>query len=122
MPVYDCGSAECEECQTAFGPDRAAAIADYERREKHFAMVKAARKTNSAMPCHVCLSVEKVAVYDAANHFLTICPECCENADHADGEHGHGFEYDRHERMGVCTKCGQPERDDTGYISDRERI
>jgi hypothetical protein len=30
MPVYDCGVPDCSECQRAFGPDRTAAIADYQ--------------------------------------------------------------------------------------------
>lgn len=126
MPAYDCGARDCEECQRAFGSfgsDRSAAIASYERREKHFSLIEAARKNHSAPPCRVCLSTEKVAVYDDQNPFLTICPECCgAGAQHSDGETGHCFEYDRHERMGVCTKCCQPEHGDTGYISDRERI
>lgn len=123
MPLYDCGASDCGECQTAFGPDRSAAIANYDRREKHFALIEAARRNHTTMPCRVCLSTDKIAVYDSQNPFTVICPECCgAGAQHSDGETGHCFEYDRHERMGVCTKCGQPEHDDTGYISDRERI
>lgn len=37
MPVYDCGAANCEECQKAFGPDRSKAIAEYEARERYYA-------------------------------------------------------------------------------------
>jgi hypothetical protein len=34
MPLYDCGSPECDECQKAFGPDRSEAIRKYKQREK----------------------------------------------------------------------------------------
>jgi hypothetical protein len=37
MPVYDCGAADCEECQKAFGPDRSNAIANYEARDRFYA-------------------------------------------------------------------------------------
>ena len=33
MPLYDCGSPDCEECQQAFGPNRAKAIARFKARE-----------------------------------------------------------------------------------------
>ncbi len=36
MPLYDCGSPDCEECQQAFGPDRSKAIAAYEARGKSY--------------------------------------------------------------------------------------
>ena len=32
MPLYDCGSPDCDECQQAFGPDRSVAIARFKRR------------------------------------------------------------------------------------------
>nr|WP_321985364.1 hypothetical protein [uncultured Lichenicoccus sp.] len=32
MPLYDCGHRDCDECQRAFGPDRADAIRRYEVR------------------------------------------------------------------------------------------
>ncbi len=35
-PLYDCGDADCEECQKAFGPDRSKAISDYEARERYY--------------------------------------------------------------------------------------
>lgn len=122
MPAYDCGSSDCWECQREFGHDRSAAIANYERREKHFALIEAARRGHSAPPCRLCLSSEHVAVYDGANLFLTICYQCCTTATHADGETGHCWEYDRSERGNVCAKCGIREHDDDGGISDRERI
>lgn len=37
MPAYDCGDPECAECQRAFGPDRAKAIANYKFREAQYA-------------------------------------------------------------------------------------
>lgn len=37
MPVYDCGDPDCEECQRAFGPDRAKAIARFRAREAFYA-------------------------------------------------------------------------------------
>lgn len=40
MPVYDCGDAECTECQRAFGPDRSKAIANYERRAAYYATLE----------------------------------------------------------------------------------
>ena len=33
MPLYDCGDRECQECQTAFGPNREKAIRNLEARE-----------------------------------------------------------------------------------------
>jgi hypothetical protein len=41
-PVYDCGDADCEECQKAFGPDRSTAIANYEARERYYARLEQA--------------------------------------------------------------------------------
>ena len=37
MPIYDCGSPECDECQRAFGPDRTKAIANFRAREAYYA-------------------------------------------------------------------------------------
>ena len=122
MPLYDCGAQGCEECQRAFGPDRSKAIANYERREKYFALIEVARSNHTCPPCRVCLSSEHVGVFDPLNLFLAICPECCGTANHPDGETGHVWEYDRSERGNVCQKCGVPEHSDDGHISDRERI
>ncbi len=36
MPLYDCGASECEECETAFGPDRSKAIAAHETRARQY--------------------------------------------------------------------------------------
>lgn len=41
MPVYDCGAADCAECQRAFGPDRSKAIANYEARAAAYAKLDA---------------------------------------------------------------------------------
>jgi hypothetical protein len=37
MPLYDCGSPDCAECQRAFGAGRAKAIATYLRRAEWYA-------------------------------------------------------------------------------------
>lgn len=37
MPLYDCGSPDCFECQRAFGPDRSKAIAKFKQREAYYA-------------------------------------------------------------------------------------
>lgn len=37
MPIYDCGSPDCEECQKVFGPDRSKAVATYHARERYYA-------------------------------------------------------------------------------------
>lgn len=39
MPLYDCGERECQECQTAFGPNREKAIRNFEAREVAYAML-----------------------------------------------------------------------------------
>jgi len=122
MPLYDCGASDCGECALAFGPDRSKAIANYEQREKYFALIETARSTHTTPPCRVCLKAEHVGAFDPLNLFLAICPICCETANSPDGETGHVWEYDRSERGNVCQKCGIPEHADDGYISDRERI
>lgn len=48
MPVYDCGAADCEECQREFGPDRSKAIAEHEARAKYYAELD--RKAREASP------------------------------------------------------------------------
>lgn len=92
MPVYDCGAPDCEECQRAFGPDRTEAIRDYHAK---LAMV----------PCRVCHSPKNVYVIPK-DRSQTICFECCPKVEHADGETGHVFEYERSERDHVCVHCG----------------
>lgn len=44
MPVYDRGGEDCGECQREFGPDRSAAIANYEARDRYYASLS--RKHN----------------------------------------------------------------------------
>ena len=123
MPIYDCGAPDCDECQRAFGPDRSKAIELYRRRDKYYADIERARKAHTAPPCRVC-GGNDVGCYPADNLFMAICPNCCEKANHPDGETGHEFKYDRSERDTVCQKCGISEHYDPtdGYISDRERI
>lgn len=68
MPVYDCGAADCEECQRAFGPDRSKAIAAYEARDQ--AMIDAAwEKHKAAGPC------EHDPVLDAKSG-IHVCAKC----------------------------------------------
>ena len=56
-------------------------------------------------PCRVCGKADPVIVYPD-DHAQTICPDCCGTAEHADGETGHVWEYDRWERDWVCVHCG----------------
>ena len=56
-------------------------------------------------PCRVCLKPDDVICYPD-DHSLTICPTCCDTAEHPDGETGHQFEHNRHERDGECRYCG----------------
>lgn len=58
-------------------------------------------------PCRVCGSNKEIFEYPD-DHSQTICPTCCPKAEHADGESGHVWEYDRWERGDVCNKCGLP--------------
>lgn len=37
MPAYDCGDPDCDECQSAFGPDREKAIKNHAAREAYYA-------------------------------------------------------------------------------------
>ncbi len=46
-PVYDCGAADCWQCQRAFGPDRRAAIARYELRLAAYAASAAVPATKT---------------------------------------------------------------------------
>lgn len=36
MPIYDCGDPDCSECEEAFGPDRAKAIAEYREKTRRY--------------------------------------------------------------------------------------
>lgn len=56
-------------------------------------------------PCRVCGKTEPVLCYPD-EHELTICPDCCAKAEHPNGETGHDFVYDRHERDHACYNCG----------------
>ena len=60
--------------------------------------------------CRICGSVDDVIGYPD-DHSLTICPNCCDDAEHHDGETGHVFKYDQWERGSVCQHCGIPRRD-----------
>lgn len=43
MPLYDCGERECQECQTAFGPNREKAIRNFDAREIAYSKLSNAR-------------------------------------------------------------------------------
>jgi len=58
-------------------------------------------------PCRVCGKPDAVICYPD-DHSQTICPDCCPKAEHADGETGHQFDYDRAERQHECRYCGIP--------------
>lgn len=73
-------------------------------------------RVETSPKCRVCNSDKGVLVYPE-DSTQAICPDCCDKAEHADGETGHVWEYDRHERGSVCIHCGICRRD-TGYASD----
>lgn len=57
--------------------------------------------------CRVCGKDAPVLCYDPQHHETAICPECCgKGAEHANGETGHEWEYDRYERDHACVHCG----------------
>jgi hypothetical protein len=55
--------------------------------------------------CRSCCKSEPVICYPD-DHSQTVCPDCCDKAEHANGETGHEWEYDRWERDRVCVHCG----------------
>ncbi len=59
-----------------------------------------------APPCRVC--GKDVAVWREEHPEHAICMDCCGNADHPDGEHGHQYEYERGERDYWCRYCASP--------------
>ncbi len=105
MPLYDCGAPDCDECQRAFGPDRAKAIAQYYAREAAYAAapqpavvppLKPGRKfTVGSQPCgHFLRGDADIAALGIGNRSnLHWCPVCsgyrawCDNChtDHHDG-------------------------------------
>lgn len=56
-------------------------------------------------PCRSCGSSEKVICFPDY-HAETICPDCCDKADHPDGETGHRWQHDPWERDWECVYCG----------------
>lgn len=56
-------------------------------------------------PCRVCGRTDEVICYPD-DHRWTVCPECCDSAEHQDGETGHGWDHDHWERDRVCRYCG----------------
>ena len=64
-------------------------------------------------PCRGCGSAKQVASYPPGAPKMAICPDCCETAEHPDGETGHQFTYARYEGH-TCDYCGI-NRNDTAY-------
>jgi hypothetical protein len=56
-------------------------------------------------PCRKCGKAEPVICYPD-DHSQTVCPDCCPSVEHADGETGHVWKYDKWERDDVCQHCG----------------
>lgn len=84
MPMYDCGVPDCTECQREFGPDRSAAIANYEARCKSYYAHD--------------LSPEDNAKIDAAwKRHIAVPPGPCEHDPVLDAKSG----------IHVCAKCGR---------------
>ncbi|MGH6991656.1 MAG: hypothetical protein ACREE3_17285 [Stellaceae bacterium] len=44
-PLYDCGAAECQECERAFGPGRRRAIAARDAADRQYLAARPARET-----------------------------------------------------------------------------
>lgn len=57
-------------------------------------------------PCRACGTTAEVICYSEANPQTAVCPDCCDTAEHADGETGHQFTHDPSERDWVCNYCG----------------
>ena len=65
------------------------------------------RKPSETPPCVVCGSSEKVLCFpDNPDLLDTICPDCCENYEHKNGDKGHRWQHDPWERDYVCIYCG----------------
>lgn len=72
----------------------------------------------SVPPCRVCGKSEWVACYREDTPKMAICVECCETAEHDDGETGHVWTYDRGERDYTCDHCGQFRRNTNDWPDD----
>lgn len=57
-------------------------------------------------PCRVCGKAAEVICYPD-DHSQTVCPECCDTAEHANGEKGHEWIHDKWEGW-YCAHCGIP--------------
>jgi len=57
-------------------------------------------------PCRMCGKPDEVICYEPDNLASAICPECCDKAEHPDGETGHQFVHQRPERDYACQYCG----------------
>lgn len=72
-------------------------------------------------PCRICHRRLNVAIYREEAPEQTVCVYCCEHADHADGEHGHVFAYQRSEGH-TCNYCGIDRNcTDFDYSEDDDR-
>lgn len=56
-------------------------------------------------PCRICGSSQWVGCYREEAPEQTVCPTCCETAEHDDGETGHQFSY-HHPEGHTCNYCG----------------
>lgn len=71
---------------------------------------------NDEVPtCRVCHG--PVAVWPIEHPEHAICMDCCENAEHPDGEHGHQYEYERYEGH-MCRYCAAPPPADWYYVDE----
>lgn len=62
-------------------------------------------KTMTTPPCRICNQSGPVICYPD-DHSQTICPECCDKTDHQNGEKGHEWKHNPHERGHECDHCG----------------
>jgi hypothetical protein len=74
-PSYDCGDEDCEECQKAFGPDRAEAIARFKLREYCYAEIKAKEADASELPFMVeAIRRRAWRLREPSNAVTLVCP------------------------------------------------
>lgn len=71
---------------------------------------------NLTPPCRICRNSDGVICYPD-DYSLTVCPVCCEKAEHPDGEIGHVWVHNPHIRGYECDKCGI-DRNCTNYLDD----
>lgn len=59
-----------------------------------------------APPCRVCGDAKWVAVWREDKPEQTVCMECCEITEHANGETGHEFDRGSWLSVPACIHCG----------------